>query len=188
MSRARGWWLLGGSWILTVCGSIVVPSAVTLGSEDAPRVGTAIEDLLGRPVSVSCVSCHANFPADPARRSAVEPEMEFHRGLRFEHGTLACGSCHDPRAYDNLRLADGAAVGFDETMSVCGQCHAPQARDYRHAAHGGMTGYWDADRGPQVRKRCIDCHDPHAPKIPSMEPIFKPIDRFRRPPKHDVHE
>jgi len=187
MIRARGWCLLGGGVVLALAVAFVSGPAVSLGTQDAPRVDTGIVDLFGRPVSVSCESCHAKFPAHPARRSATEPEMEFHRGLVFEHGTLACGACHAADAYDSLRLADGATVPYADATHLCAQCHAPQARDYAYGTHGGMTGYWDARRGPQERKRCIDCHDAHAPQYPSMEPLFKPIDRFREPPRghHD---
>jgi len=187
MIRARGWCLVGGSVVLAWAAAIGLLPAAGFGSDEAPRVEAGIVDLFGRPVSVSCASCHATFPAHPTRRSTTEPAMEFHRGLVFEHGTLACGSCHAAGAYDALRLADGTVVPYADTTSVCAQCHAPQARDYEHGAHGGMTGYWDASRGPQHRKRCIDCHDAHAPQYPSMEPVFKPIDRFREPP-HERHD
>lgn len=146
--------------------------------EGPPRIPTDEFDHLGRPVTVSCASCHANIEPNFERTSAEHPPMQFHQGLIFEHGMLACVSCHNPHDANTLRLADGRAVPYPDVMTMCAQCHAPQARDYEHGAHGGMTGYWDRTRGPRERKSCIDCHDPHAPKFPSMTPTFKPIDRF----------
>ena len=142
-----------------------------------PRIATGSFDELGREVTVSCASCHANFTPNLATRSG-EDLREFHAGLHTDHGGLACVSCHHPENYNLLRLADGTSLAFDDVMTLCGQCHAPQARDYAIGAHGGMSGYWDLSRGPQVRKNCIDCHDPHAPAFPHMIPTFRPHDRF----------
>lgn len=150
-----------------------------------PRVMTDRVDSLGRAVTVSCAACHSNFEPNAARRSADEPPMIFHQGLTFEHGNLSCATCHNPDDYNALRLADGTRIEYRQVMESCSQCHAPQARDYERGLHGGMTGYWDTTRGPQRRKSCIDCHDPHAPKFPTMTPTFKPIDRFLEPTRHD---
>jgi len=159
-----------------------------------PRVATGTLDALGREVTVSCASCHSNLEPNLTRRSADAPAMAFHQGLIFDHGGLSCVSCHNPQNYNTLRLADGATVPYPEFMTMCAQCHAPQARDWEHGAHGGMIGHWDRTRGPRSRKSCIDCHDPHAPKFPSMTPTFKPIDRFLPAGSHaqdggeDVHD
>jgi hypothetical protein len=150
-----------------------------------PRVDTGILDGLGRPVTVSCASCHANMEPNFTTRSSAQLE-EFHLGLHFDHGNMTCLTCHNANNYNALRLADGTEIAYANVQSMCAQCHAPQARDFDRGAHGGMTGYWDRSRGPQVRKNCIDCHDPHAPAFPHMIPTFKPIDRFLDPP-HDGH-
>jgi hypothetical protein len=77
-----------------------------------------------------------------------------------------------------LRLADGRSLPYSDVMSLCAQCHGPQFRDYQHGAHGGMTGYWDLSKGGRTRNSCIDCHDPHAPKYPTVTPARGPNDRF----------
>jgi len=145
-----------------------------------PRIATGKVDALGREITLSCASCHAN------RESHLETNnekdlKEFHQGLHFAHGTLKCVSCHNPGDYNSLRLAEGRSLPFAEVQSLCSQCHAPQARDYEHGAHGGMNGHWDLSRGPRQRKGCIDCHDPHAPSFPGMVPTFKSRDRFLAP-------
>jgi hypothetical protein len=143
----------------------------------SPRVATGEVDTLGRQVTVSCVSCHANLPVQPEVR-AGEELTEFHQGLKFDHGKLTCLSCHHQEDYNHLRLADGRMVDYPDVQTLCTQCHASQARDYEHGAHGGMLGYWDLTRGPRQRKGCLDCHDPHVPAFPRMFPEFKPRDRF----------
>jgi hypothetical protein len=146
-----------------------------------PRVDTGILDALGRPVTVSCASCHANMEPNFTTRSSEQLE-EFHLGLHFDHGNMTCLTCHNANNYNTLRLADGTEIGYENVQTMCAQCHAPQHRDFLHGAHGGMSGYWDRTRGPQIRKNCIDCHDPHAPAFPHMIPTFKPYDRFLAPP------
>jgi len=152
-------------------------------SQEAPRVATNLQGQLGRPVTISCASCHANLAPNLLRRSPDEPAMKFHAGLDFAHGSLSCLSCHHEQDYNLLRLADGTQVAYSDVMTMCAQCHAPQARDWVHGAHGGMNGHWDRTRGPRFRKNCIDCHDPHMPAFPTMTPAFKPKDRFLSPKK-----
>ena len=145
-----------------------------------PRIATDRVDALGRPVTLSCASCHANRSSN-LNTSAGTDLNEFHQSLHFAHGSMKCVSCHQPSDYNSLRLADGRSLAFSEVQTLCAQCHAPQAHDYEHGAHGGMNGYWDLTRGPRQRKGCIDCHDPHAPAFPSMVPTFKSRDRFLAP-------
>jgi formate-dependent nitrite reductase cytochrome c552 subunit len=142
-----------------------------------PRVDTGKFDPQGQPITVSCGSCHATSAPRPDTRQAAELN-EFHQGLQYQHGSLTCLSCHDASNYDQLRLADGRGVPFPDAMSLCAQCHGPQYRDYSHGSHGGMSGHWDLSRGPRQRNHCVDCHDPHAPQFPVVQPAFPlPADR-----------
>ena len=144
---------------------------------------TGLEDHAGRPITVACATCHSVRPANgspdaPPRRDASTLTV-FHQGLIFDHGDLACASCHNAGdGYATLRLAEGTALGFPEVMTLCAQCHGPTYADWQRGAHGGMTGHWDLSRGGRERNNCIDCHDPHAPAFPRMVPTFKPRDRF----------
>jgi hypothetical protein len=146
----------------------------------APRIATGKVDSLGREITLSCASCHANRASNPEIGSG-KALQEFHQGLHYAHGTLKCSSCHNPDDYNSLRLAEGRTLPFTEVQTLCAQCHASQANDYQHGAHGGMSGHWDLSRGPRQRKGCIDCHDPHAPAFPEMVPTFKSRDRFLAP-------
>ncbi|HMP80221.1 MAG TPA: hypothetical protein PKD54_12270, partial [Pirellulaceae bacterium] len=81
---------------------------------DPPRIETGMMDALGRPVTVSCASCHGNLPPDPHRSSADELR-EFHSGLTYNHGgeqPLSCLSCHRAENYNQLRLVDGRPLEF----------------------------------------------------------------------------
>ncbi|MEM9415076.1 MAG: hypothetical protein AAGA29_06295 [Planctomycetota bacterium] len=152
---------------------------VVIHAPDGPPVavvGTHPET--GEPLTASCTTCHTARPADATHGFGNTPD-EFHQGLAFNHGNgaLSCISCHNPDDYDTLRAANGETITYPNVISLCAQCHSDQHNDYQHGAHGGMNGYWDLSQGPRVRNSCIDCHDPHAPAFPMMQPTFKPIDR-----------
>ncbi len=149
-----------------------------------PRIELAGTDLQGRSGSVACSTCHAVRKPNLENVSA-ETLDEFHQGMTFDHGKIACYACHNPANSDSLRLADGRAVQYQDVMTLCSQCHGPQATAFAHGAHGGMNGYWDLTRGPQTKNNCVDCHDPHAPTYPKMIVGFKPKDRFNSPTQHD---
>ena len=131
-------------------------------------------------VAIPCGTCHATRKPGITTTSASELD-EFHQGLRYAHGQQTCLSCHNSDNYDTLRRADGRALAYADVMELCTQCHGPQARDYRKGSHGGGTGYWDQRRGTKQRNHCVDCHDPHSPGFPQMQPTFKSRDRFLTP-------
>ncbi len=147
-----------------------------------PRVDTGLIDLHGEPVMAACSTCHSTRPPNPLNRTSKDLD-EFHGGMAFSHGAVSCLSCHNDQDYDTLKLADGRRIEFTDVMTLCAQCHGPQMTAYQHGAHGGMTGHWDLTRGPQVKNNCIDCHNPHAPQFPKMQPTFKPRDRFLDQPR-----
>lgn len=147
-------------------------------------LATGARDQQGDPISIRCATCHdmltpaAALPADVSRVAGP------HLGLRFQHGELRCGSCHDAAVVHTLRLADGRNLAMQDAIDLCSQCHGPQARDYRHGAHGGMHGYWDLSRGPRERNTCVSCHDPHVPVYPKYLPAPPPNDRFAQGARH----
>lgn len=150
--------------------------------EGPPRVITGLTDLHGNPVTAACSTCHSTRKPNSTNRTAQDLN-EFHGNLKISHGAISCLSCHNGEDYDALKLADGRRLEFTEVMTLCAQCHGPQMKAYEHGAHGGMTGHWDLSRGPQVKNNCVDCHNPHAPQFPKMQPTFKPKDRFLEPPR-----
>ena len=153
----------------------VVHVPETLGSAETDRL-----DAAGRPIGVTCATCHGP-EAEEAMAEHPDAPDGFHDSVEVKHGTLSCWFCHDEEDRSKLHLADGTRIDMQDTMLLCAQCHGVQHRDYRNGSHGGMNGYWDLSRGPRTRNTCTDCHDPHAPAFPSMKPTFKPIDRGLEP-------
>lgn len=157
----------------------------TVGMPTTPTVLTEAFSHDGVPAEVACVTCHTTRTPDRTNRREEDLDL-FHQGLIVEHGGMSCLSCHNSENYDTLKLADGTAVGFEQTMLLCAQCHGPQTRDYTKGSHGGMTGYWDLTRGPRERNACTVCHDAHAPAYPQLMPVFAPKDIV--PPEHPAYE
>lgn len=145
-------------------------------------------DVHGRPVAIPCMTCHGvreeahQLPADASELGLP------HSGLELKHGGLPCASCHSPERADQLRLADDTRIPLTEAMRLCSQCHGPQRRDYDHGAHGGMRGHWDLQAGARVRNHCVDCHNPHAPAFPQVQPMPGPRDRFLTKKETASHE
>lgn len=152
--------------------------SVTVRRPDGPpTVAVTTEDPQGRRGEIACSTCHS--VREPVFENRTPADLDqFHQNMPMAHGKLACYACHNPDDADTLRLADSTVVEYPDVMDLCAQCHGTQARDFNHGAHGGMNGFWDLTRGPRTRNNCIDCHDPHVPQFPSMQPSFKPRDRF----------
>ena len=148
-----------------------------------PRLDTGLKDAAGHPITAACSTCHSTTTPNTARTSAQDL-VQAHRGLQYQHGNLTCLSCHNVLNYDTLHLADGRPVAFPDVMTLCGQCHGTAMRDYNRGSHGGMTGHWDLTKGGRVRNNCVNCHDPHSPKFPLVQPVLPPRDRISVPKQH----
>lgn len=119
-----------------------------------------------------CSDCHSEIAPNPQRREMVE----MHEDIIFNHDSENrwCLACHNTENRDSLILAGGQLLGFDESFKLCGQCHGPKYRDWKLGIHGKRTGEWN---GQKQYLLCVHCHDPHFPKIKSIEPMPPP----RRP-------
>lgn len=139
---------------------------------------TGLVDVQGQPVGVRCSTCHTDGDiGEPPADSAGEL-TEFHTDMEFDHGQLACSSCHASDDRDRLKLADGTQIDFEDTMDQCAQCHSSEYRSFQHGAHGGAAGHWDRTEGARERNHCVVCHDPHDPAFPRVTPADPPRDRF----------
>ena len=155
----------------------------------APLVDSGKVDPHGQPVMVACATCHDTRAPNLAANNG-ESLKEFHKGLKYQHGSQTCLSCHNSTDYGALKRADGRSIDFSESMQLCAQCHGPQYRDYQNGSHGGMTGHWDLKQGPRERNHCTDCHDPHHPAYPQVMPVFPPkpvIGEAILPMNHQPH-
>lgn len=142
-----------------------------------PKVAMGLTNHHGEAVTVSCATCHATTRPNIETRAAAELD-QFHQGLKYAHGNLTCLSCHNANDYDTLRMADSRPVAFENVITLCSQCHGPQRRDYDMGLHGGMNGHWDLTKGGRTRNTCVNCHDPHSPAYPLVQPVFPPKDRI----------
>ena len=118
-----------------------------------------------------CSECHdEDLPANPKVRKL----KKAHEDLVLEHGgeNRWCYDCHNPVERDQLRLANGAPVGFEESYRLCGQCHGEIYRDWREGIHGRRVGNWDGEKRYLL---CAHCHNPHSPRFKPVAPLPPPV-------------
>ncbi len=118
-----------------------------------------------------CMECHRIIPSpeETLRPLTQHTEIEFNHGINTR-----CFNCHH-RKNRNAFVDDfGAEIAWEQPQLLCAKCHGPVYRDWQAGSHGRSNGYWDTARGEQVRLRCIQCHDPHAPPFGSMAPAPGP--------------
>ena len=101
-----------------------------------------------------------------------------HEDVVMGHGTHNrnnnCFNCHDEQNLELLQARDGRQIKLAESPLLCGSCHGPTYRDWEAGAHGRTGGYWDRSLGLMKRQICVDCHNPHRPKIPPRQPAPGP--------------
>jgi hypothetical protein len=117
-----------------------------------------------------CSDCHEGEEVNYERRELED----FHEEIVLQHGPEDrwCFDCHNAEDRDQLRLANGALVGFDESYRLCGQCHGTIYRDWREGIHGRRRGFWN---GAKSYLLCAHCHNPHAPEFAAMQPLPPPV-------------
>jgi len=119
-----------------------------------------------------CYICHEKSKPPTlkfdAQHNLVVPQE--HSDIVMGHGSHNrnnnCFNCHDEQNLEQLQTRDGRQIKFAESAPLCGSCHGPTYRDWEAGAHGRTGGYWDRAAGPIQRQICVDCHDPHHPRIP----------------------
>lgn len=130
-----------------------------------------------------CSSCHRLF-------DSTEPtpeKLNQHVDLVHDHGLNSrCFNCHDNEDREKLVLRDGTKISMADALQLCSQCHGPTYRDWTKGIHGKTMGSWDASSGKQVRLKCTECHNPHAPAFDPMELLPGP--RTLRAPLPDPSE
>ena len=85
-----------------------------------------------------------------------------------------CFNCHNRTNRDTFVDDAGGEIPWNQPPLLCGKCHGPVYRDWQHGSHGRTNGYWDKTRGPQERRKCVECHDPHRPPFAPMVPAPGP--------------
>ncbi len=128
-----------------------------------------------------CYGCHEKGKPPTLRfdtnHNIVVPQE--HSDVVMAHGRHGrnnnCFNCHDEQNLVLLQTRDGREVKLEESPPLCGSCHGPTYRDWEGGAHGRSGGYWKTnDTGELRRQICVDCHNPHSPKIPKRVPFPGP--------------
>lgn len=136
-----------------------------------PRTETGLElDRMGW--RYNCMECHRHLkPRWHHDRALVE-----HRDLELEHGTNRfCLNCHHPDDRNSFVDYDGSVIPQEDVTLLCAKCHGPTYRDWKRGLHGRRSGSWLASSDEQSALRCIQCHDPHRPAFPRLEPMAPPV-------------
>jgi hypothetical protein len=127
-----------------------------------------------------CYGCHDKGKPPPIRLDAHQKIIvpKEHANIVMGHGSHdrnnLCYNCHNEQNLVTLQIRDGRDVKFDNIPPLCGSCHGPTLRDWEAGAHGRTSGYWDRSQGEIRRLSCANCHNPHAPRIPTREPAPGP--------------
>jgi hypothetical protein len=118
-----------------------------------------------------CSDCHKILPSPPETQRTLNQHTEIH----LQHGLNArCFNCHHPTNRDVFIDDMGGEIPWDQPQLLCAKCHGPVFRDWQHGSHGRTNGYWDLNQGEQTRRKCIECHDPHHPPFPALQPAPGP--------------
>jgi hypothetical protein len=116
-----------------------------------------------------CSDCHEEQDPNPNVRRLRREHDDIDPG--HGNGRFWCLSCHHPEDKDYLVGLDGSKISFDESFKLCGSCHFEQERDFLFGAHGRRVGGWLGDR---TYLTCVECHDPHTPKMEPRQPLPPP--------------
>jgi hypothetical protein len=117
-----------------------------------------------------CSDCHdPEIPVRQERRTLTFDHEEI--VLRHDEDNRWCLDCHAVRDRDQLHLANGTLIPFEESHRLCGQCHGDKYRDWKAGVHGRREGNWDGEKSYLL---CVHCHDAHAPAFEPIAPLPAP--------------
>lgn len=145
------------------------PAARTASPQHDPRPSELRVEVPPPPFSdgiFPCTACH-NESMPPNRTRRVLSDM--HTDIELKHDTEHrwCLDCHDADHRDQLHLASGEPVPFEESYRLCGQCHGEKYRDWRAGVHGRRSGDWN---GTKTYLLCVNCHNAHSPAFAPLVP------------------
>ena len=118
-----------------------------------------------------CSDCHRILPSPAETHRTLGQHKEIHLG----HGlNTRCFNCHHRMNRDAFVDDLGGEIPWEQPQLLCARCHGPVYRDWEAGSHGRVNGYWDTAAGPQTKRRCIECHDPHHPPFQALKPAPGP--------------
>jgi hypothetical protein len=172
---SRHWWKQSppSSQIALVDPSLVMPTTIRTSYLQLIRMKADLSDF-------DCYGCHEKGKPPTLRfdtnHNIIVPKE--HSDVVMAHGQHGrnnnCFNCHNEQNLLTLQTRDGRELKLEECPPLCGSCHGPTYRDWEAGAHGRTGGYWKAESGELRRQICVDCHNPHSPKIPSRKPLPPP--------------
>ena len=128
-------------------------------------------DLVKNGWTYNCMECHKLLQA----RWHYDRPLNEHQNIKLEHGNNRfCLNCHHATNRNAFVDYDGSEIAQADVVLLCAKCHGTTHRDWEAGVHGRVNGFWNADMGGKTRLRCIQCHDPHHPKMPTMKPLPPP--------------
>ncbi|AXT55187.1 cytochrome C [Aquimarina sp. MMG015] len=125
-----------------------------------------IPDRKSQITSYACTECHSK-PVEELKGVALK---KAHWDVVLEHANqeiMNCNTCHNGNDMDNLQSLTGKTIDFNRSYQLCAQCHSSQFEDWKGGAHGKNIGGWAK---PRAAMTCVNCHNPHKPKILSRWP------------------
>lgn len=138
--------------------------------KEPPRATKGL-DLVKLGWTYNCMECHKLLTA----KWHYDRPMAEHQDIKLDHGNNRfCINCHHPTDRNAFVDYDGSVIPEAQVVQLCAKCHGPTYRDWKAGVHGRLNGHWDKTSGSRTQLRCIQCHDPHAPKFPSMKPLAPP--------------
>jgi hypothetical protein len=168
-----------------VCAGVLVLDPVPFVSPVAARVATPAWATDPTPVrqpklkpeyvaagfTYQCMDCHRIIPspAETFRRLTQHTEIQLNHGINTR-----CFNCHHPTNRNAFVDDFGDEIPWNQPQLLCAKCHGPVYRDWQAGSHGRINGYWDTTKGPQTKRRCIECHDPHRPPFAPLPPAPGP--------------
>jgi hypothetical protein len=142
--------LLVGVTGVTLGRSLLVPKSY--GMYGAYRFDNVAEQAVARPPlhagAAACGDCHEERLAATSKGA---------------HVRVSCEVCHAPLG---LHVRDGDVVApmrVDRSFTLCARCH--RKIDGRPAAFPQIALELHADGAATSGKACLECHDPHSPKL-----------------------
>lgn len=137
-----------------------------------------------------CYGCH-----EKKKPPVIEYDAKHDIVLPKEHANLDplghgshkrnndCYNCHNQNNLVTFQARDGRELKFQDSSALCGSCHGPTFGDWEVGVHGRISGFWNRKMGEAHRLDCVNCHNPHAPRIPTREAAPPPHPLRAAPPK-----
>lgn len=182
-----GFVVLAGAMLGNLWGHTVLPARIPLVDPaflDQTASRKSYADLVREKADLSdfkCYVCHDKKEPPVLKfddqHNLVIPE-EHAESIRMGHGSHnrnnLCYNCHNESNLLTFSIRDGNELKFAESSKLCGSCHGPNLRDWEAGAHGRTNGHWNRSLGESRRLDCVNCHNPHSPRIPSRHPAPPP--------------